>query len=78
MSKSEQVEQMVDAAVQVYGRLDCCLNNAGIAQPPKRLHRVEEKEFNKVVDVNLRGISSNYIHTNSPSLHTRGLFVYEI
>lgn len=56
VGKEEDVKNLIETAVREFGGVHYCLNNAGVAQRPQRLHRVEEKEFDKVIDVNLKGI----------------------
>jgi NAD(P)-dependent dehydrogenase (short-subunit alcohol dehydrogenase family) len=41
--------------VQRFGRLDILANNAGIGGGQLRLHEVEPEDFDRVIDVNLRG-----------------------
>jgi 2-deoxy-D-gluconate 3-dehydrogenase len=48
------VERMVRAAVGAYGALDIWVNNAGI-YPPRPVLEMSEAEWDRVVDVNLRG-----------------------
>lgn len=50
------VEQMVDATLQAFGRLDCAVNNAGIGgeQNPTGDYSVEG--WQKVININLNGV----------------------
>jgi NADP-dependent 3-hydroxy acid dehydrogenase YdfG len=51
----EQVRQLVDAAVQAYGRIDVMINNAGLmAHSP--LNRLKVDDWDRMVDVNLKGV----------------------
>lgn len=35
VSKSNEVQAMIKKVIDVYGRLDCAYNNAGVAAPPR-------------------------------------------
>ena len=56
VSSSLQVEAMVNKAVEVYGRLDCACNNAGILGGKVPTHKMTEKEWVRILDVNLKGV----------------------
>ncbi len=56
VSKAGEVEGMVRRAVDEYGRLDIGVNNAGIASPNQLTAEIEEKDFDRVIDVNLKGV----------------------
>jgi NADP-dependent 3-hydroxy acid dehydrogenase YdfG len=51
----EQVRNLVDRAVNVYGRVDVILNNAGI-MPHSPLERLKVGDWNRTIDVNLKGV----------------------
>lgn len=55
--KPEQVEQLVEAAVQTFGRLDIMVNNAGIGiDEPRPLWELEPESWDRMLDVNLKGV----------------------
>ncbi|HET7897537.1 MAG TPA: SDR family oxidoreductase [Flavisolibacter sp.] len=56
VSKAEQVQYAIETALYVYGRIDAIHNNAGIASPAKALDETTEEEWNRLFDVNLKGI----------------------
>jgi NAD(P)-dependent dehydrogenase (short-subunit alcohol dehydrogenase family) len=58
VSNEDQVLDMVDLAVATFGRLDMAFNNAGIMVPPSDAADEPMDVFDRVVDVNLRGIWS--------------------
>ena len=54
VADAEQVEQMVSAALDKWGRIDVLVNNAGILRD-KSFAKMELDNFAKVVDVHLMG-----------------------
>ena len=53
--KTGDVKNAVKKTVEEFGRLDILVNNAGVFPRIKRLHEIEEEEWNEVLDVNLTG-----------------------
>lgn len=56
ISQSSDVRNLVETAVDTYGRLDVLFNNAGIPGPESSIVDVSEAEFDELVDVNLKGV----------------------
>jgi len=56
VSKPEQVERMVEHTVRNFGTIDILFNNAGIRNPPVRLHELSIEDWDRLMDVNLRGM----------------------
>ena len=50
-----QVRALVDQAVQLHGRLDVIINNAGL-MPQSPLARLKTDEWNRMIDVNIKGV----------------------
>lgn len=50
-----QVDALVDFAVAEFGGLHLAVNNAGLGAMPKRLDEIEEAEWDRTIDVTLRG-----------------------
>jgi NAD(P)-dependent dehydrogenase (short-subunit alcohol dehydrogenase family) len=50
------VERAVELAVREYGGLDVAFNNAGIQGPARPLHEQTAEDFDRIVNVNLKGI----------------------
>src|SRR5207245_2737682 len=49
------VQNIVKKTVEKFGKIDILVNNAGIFPQIKPLHKISEKEWNEVIDVNLTG-----------------------
>jgi NAD(P)-dependent dehydrogenase (short-subunit alcohol dehydrogenase family) len=56
VSKSAQVEAMVKAVVDTYGRLDGAFNNAGIAGVLAVTHQCKEEDWDECIDINLKSV----------------------
>ena len=55
ISKSEQVQAMVKAAVDTYGRLDVAVNNAALAPDILPAHEFNEEHWDRVMSVDVKG-----------------------
>lgn len=56
VSNEEQVKDMVEKVIDEWGRIDILVNNAGGAlHTPARLEDVTEKDWDRVINVNLKG-----------------------
>ena len=56
VSQSAQVEAMVAAVVERWGRLDCAFNNAGIEIEHLPLADSDEATFDRLIGVNVKGV----------------------
>jgi NAD(P)-dependent dehydrogenase (short-subunit alcohol dehydrogenase family) len=57
VSQAIAVEAMISKAVETYSRLDCAHNNAGIGSRPRvLLHELAEESWDRVIDINLKGV----------------------
>ena len=57
VTRAPEVQAMVKAVVDTFGRLDAAVNNAGIAGAlNKRIHQTEDEMFDRVIAVNLKGL----------------------
>ena len=56
VSNAADVEAMVNAVVDTYGRIDCAYNNAGIEGRLASTDEYPEDVFDKVIDINLTGV----------------------
>nr|WP_320012770.1 SDR family oxidoreductase [uncultured Desulfobulbus sp.] len=55
VTKVEQVQALVDATVETYGRIDVMINNAGL-MPHSPLERLKIDDWDAMIDVNLKGV----------------------
>src|SRR5919109_637721 len=46
---------LIEGAVKQFGRIDVLVNNAGIGGESKKIHELTEKDWDEVIDVNLKG-----------------------
>lgn len=49
-------DQLVEAAVSRFGRLDAAVNNAGVRGELSQLHDLTDEQFDEVIDINLRAV----------------------
>jgi NAD(P)-dependent dehydrogenase (short-subunit alcohol dehydrogenase family) len=56
VSKAVEVEEMVNKTMEIYGRLDCAYNNAGVAVSPRLTPDTTEEDWDRVMNVNLKGV----------------------
>lgn len=55
VSKSDEVNNMIEAVVKEFGQIDILVNNAGITRDGL-LMRMKEEDFDSVIDINLKGV----------------------
>ena len=51
----DQVKNLIDTAVETYGRIDVIINNAGL-MPHSPLERLKIDDWNRMIDVNIKGV----------------------
>lgn len=54
ITKKDQVESMVKTVMNMWGRIDVLVNNAGIIQDGQ-LHKMTDEQFERVININLKG-----------------------
>ena len=72
VSKSEDVAAAVATVVERFGRIDWAVNNAGISQPVVSLVKLDEKDWQRVIDVNLTSVFLCLKHEIAAMLKTGG------
>jgi 3-oxoacyl-[acyl-carrier protein] reductase len=56
VTKADQVERMIQRAVDRFGRIDVLFNNAGLPQAFTPFEQSTDALFDRIIDVNLRGV----------------------
>ena len=67
-------EDVVNAAVRRFGRIDILINNAGIIRP-RRIDQMSEEDFDRVLAVNLKGYFATTRHAASHLIESQGCIV---
>jgi len=55
VTKRDDLERLIDAAIKTYGGVDVLINNAGV-MPLSPVERVKVDEWDQMIDVNLKGV----------------------
>lgn len=56
VTRAEDVKAALDKTVEAFGRLDFAFNNAGVEQKNLAIAEIEEEEWERIVNTNLRGV----------------------
>ncbi len=56
VSKSEDVQKMIDETVAHFGGLNIVYNNAGIEGKAEPIVKLADEDFDRVIAINLRGV----------------------
>ena len=56
ISKKDAVKSMVARTIKEFGKIDILVNNAGSGTPPKPFIETTEEEWDRDIDVNLKGM----------------------
>ncbi|WP_434587169.1 SDR family NAD(P)-dependent oxidoreductase [Streptomyces sp. A5-4] len=56
VTDSGDVQRAVDRALDTYGQLDAAFNNAGWATSGTPLHKTPDADYDRMMDVNVRGV----------------------
>ena len=55
VTRSAEVQRLVDGAVEKFGRIDVMINNAGL-MPSSPLERLKIADWDRMIDVNIKGV----------------------
>ncbi|MDE5422035.1 SDR family oxidoreductase [Ancylomarina sp. DW003] len=55
ISDYDSVKNMVNQAIEIYGKIDILVNNAGVSGDPKLLHDISLDEWDNTFNINLKG-----------------------
>ena len=55
VSKIEELQALMNFAIEKFGEVDIWINNAGVNQPQKAIWQLTEQEINTIIDVDLKG-----------------------
>jgi NAD(P)-dependent dehydrogenase (short-subunit alcohol dehydrogenase family) len=72
VSKERDVQAMVAQTLETFGRLDCAFNNAGIEQDLTPLPDQTEATYDRIMDVNVKGVWLSLKHGIPAMLRTGG------
>lgn len=56
VSSEAEVEKAIAKVVETYGKLDAAFNNAGIQIPAQDITETSEEDYDKILNVNLKGV----------------------
>jgi 3-oxoacyl-[acyl-carrier protein] reductase len=56
VSEKTEVENMVKDVLKEFTTLDILVNNAAVATPGRKIDEIDEKEWDRVINVNLKGV----------------------
>ena len=71
VSDEAQVRAIVAHCVEHHGRLDCAINNAGVAGPMGPLHEIDAAAWTRTLAVNLTGVFL-CMKYELPQMHAQG------
>jgi NAD(P)-dependent dehydrogenase (short-subunit alcohol dehydrogenase family) len=56
VARAEEVKAALDKTADTFGRLDFAFNNAGVEQPIRQAADIAEEEWNRIINIDLRGV----------------------
>lgn len=57
LSKEESAKELIDKTVDIYGRIDIAINNAGIMGNPCPIHKLSKEEMENVLNTNFYSVA---------------------
>ena len=55
ISRESVCVSLIESTLKQFGRIDVLVNNAGIGGESKKIHELIERDWDEVIDVNLKG-----------------------
>ncbi|MGE7981801.1 SDR family NAD(P)-dependent oxidoreductase [Solibacillus sp. NPDC093137] len=55
VSNEEQVKNYVQQTIEAFGKIDVFFNNAGLMVPFRLIHEYDENEYDRIMNVNVKG-----------------------
>lgn len=55
VTKEEDLQRLIDTAIEKFGCIDIWINNAGVNQPMVPIWEVETEKINRLIDIDLKG-----------------------
>ncbi len=52
----DDVDALVTRTVEMFGSLDCAVNNAGVVNGGTRMHEMPDETYDRIMNVNVRGV----------------------
>jgi len=71
VARNDDVRRALDETVKTFGRLDFAFNNAGIEYAFKPAAEITEEEWDRIIDIDLRGVFLCMKH-EIPLMHKQG------
>jgi NAD(P)-dependent dehydrogenase (short-subunit alcohol dehydrogenase family) len=56
MQDGDSIQRGVEKTVEVFGKLDFAVNNAGISLPQTPFHQLEDAQYDELMNINMRGV----------------------
>jgi NAD(P)-dependent dehydrogenase (short-subunit alcohol dehydrogenase family) len=72
VSNTQEIQNAINGTVKKFGKIDVIHNNAGISNPSKSLHDTTEDEWQRIFDVNVKGIYNTTKSGINELIKTRG------
>ena len=72
VSRDDDVENVVNTALESFGRLDVMFNNAGVGGAEGLIHETPEEVFDRYIATNLKGVWLGIKHAIDPMLEAGG------
>ncbi|MBA4849131.1 SDR family NAD(P)-dependent oxidoreductase [Emticicia sp. BO119] len=56
VTKLSDIQEMIEQTISVWGKFDILVNSAGVLGPRIRTEKYPEEDFDKIIDVNVKGL----------------------